>query len=173
MSGQHKRSNTHRADLPHEGRRPQATPPRKKDSHDGGSKSSHALVCEECKLVHHAGRWQRGAPPTPELESGLCPAYRRIRDHDPAGTIAVPETFLEQRDELMGMLRNAEAAETEEHPLERLMDLEEGPDGSLIVTTTGVHLARAIANKLERRFHSQARIRYGDSEHTIAVDWES
>lgn len=69
------------------------------------------------------------------------------------------------------MLRNAERAEGEEHPLERLMDLVDEPDGSLVVTTTGLHLARAIANKLERRFHRHARIHYPGEQERVQVDW--
>lgn len=171
MSGHHTRPSTHRADLSHEGRRPQATPPRNKDSRVDAAKAAHALVCSECKLVHHAGRWYRGAPPVTEVENSLCPACKRIRDGEPAGTIHVPEQFLERREELIAILRNAETAESEEHPLERLMQLEDDPGGGMLVTTTGKHLARAIANKLERRFHKAARLRYGDAEGTVSVDW--
>lgn len=173
MSGHHRRPSSKRQDLPHESRRPQATPERHAAGEPRKQKPSAAVVCDECKLVHHAGRWFEGAPPVAELSAGLCPACRRVRDHDPAGEITVPEGFLEQREEVLGMLRNAESAERAEHPLERLMDLEEGPDGSLVVTTTGMHLARAIANKLERRFHRQARFRYAEEQSFVRVDWEA
>lgn len=173
MSGKHERPTSHRADLPHEGRRPRATPPKNPAGEPRKHNAKAALVCEECKLIHHAGRWYAGAPPISEVESSLCPACKRVRDHDPAGEITVPEEFLEIREELLGMLSNAESAERAEHPLERLMEFEEGPDGSLIVSTTGVHLARAIANKLERRFHRQARFQYAKGETFVRIDFDA
>jgi hypothetical protein len=51
------------------------------------------------------------------------------------------------------------------------MDVEES-GGRLVVTTTGIHIARQIAHKLARRFHQKARIRYARQEDLIHVDWE-
>lgn len=70
------------------------------------------------------------------------------------------------------MIRNAEGAESAEHPLERIMDISTGPGGSLVVTTTGVHLARRVANKLEHQVHSQAKFAYSDGDSTLRVHWD-
>ena len=145
--------------------------PRHRDNYPHDAKAEKASVCSECGLVLHGGRWTRGAPPTTDVGSRLCPACERVRDRYPAGTISVPSTFLAARDEVLGMIRNTEKAESEEHPLERVMDVEDAAGGGLLVTTTGVHVARAIAAKLERRFHSQARFHYSDGDRTVSVDW--
>jgi hypothetical protein len=79
--------------------------------------------------------------------------------------------FLEHKAEVLQIIRNVERAEKAEHPLERLMDVEES-GGRLVVTTTGIHIARQIAHKLARRFHQKARIRYARQEDLIHVDWE-
>jgi len=137
------------------------------------AKPEGPVVCDRCSLVFHGGRWVRGAPPLADLASGLCPACERIRDRYPAGTLRLPAEFLAERAEVIGFLRNAARNESAEHPLERLMDVEDEPDGGLRVTTTGIHLARVIAHGLERRFHRRARIRYPDEEHLMLVDWEA
>lgn len=152
---------------------PRTTRPKHHDTYAGRAKSPAALVCERCGLVQHAGRWTPGPPPLTDVATGLCPACERIRDRYPAGTLRLPASFLERRDEVLSLIRNAEEAERAEHPLERVMDLEDGADGGLTVTTTGIHLARAIASKLERRFHRTARLRYPEEQHLLHVDWEA
>lgn len=153
--------------------RPRMVQPKQHDPYARRKKAANAQVCDQCGVVFHAGRWYWGAPPLTDVKDGLCPACERIRDRYPAGTIRLPEAFMAQRDEVLGMIKNAEEAEKAEHALERLMDIEDGPDGGLVVTTTGIHLARAIANKLDRRFHRKARIRYVEEQALIHVDWEA
>lgn len=152
--------------------RPQRTGSKIHDPYQRRRKPSDAVVCGDCGLVHHGGRWFRGAPPLADVHEARCPACERTRDRYPAGTIRVPADFLEQRDELLNMIRNAEQAESEEHPLERVMGMEDDPEGGLVVTTTGLHLARVIANKLERRFHRQAHLDYPENEYLLRVHWE-
>jgi hypothetical protein len=119
-------------------------------------KAAGALVCGTCGLVRHGGRWYRGAPPTTALHAGLCPACERIRDRYPAGTLRLHPAFVEHRAEIVHMIENVERAEQAEHPLERLMGVCED-EGRLVITTTGIHLARQIAHALARRFHQRAR----------------
>ncbi len=151
--------------------RPQ-TPHIKQESARKNLKSGRVIVCDGCKAFYQTGRWHWGAAPVAELHSGLCPACQRIRDRKPAGTICLPSEFLSVRDEVLGMVHNAEKAAKEEHPLERLMDIIDSLEGELLVTTTGIHLARALTNKLERRFHKQARIRFGQNDTLFYADWE-
>jgi NMD protein affecting ribosome stability and mRNA decay len=135
------------------------------------SKAAGALVCDDCGLVQHAGKWYRGAPPLAKLTAGSCPACKRIRDGYPAGIIRLAPAFLARREEILRLIRNVERAEMAEHPLERLMDVKES-GGQLVVTTTGIHLARQIAHKIARRFHRKARLRYADQEDLVHVDWD-
>jgi NMD protein affecting ribosome stability and mRNA decay len=128
------------------------------------------MVCDDCGVVQHGGKWYWGAPPLAEVKSGRCPACQRIRDRYPAGTIHLHRAFLEHREEILQLIRNVEQHEKAEHPLERLMEVEES-DGRLVITTTGIHIARQIARKLVRRFHKRARVRYADEESLVHVDW--
>ncbi|MCA8942396.1 MAG: ATPase [Planctomycetes bacterium] len=146
--------------------------PHAHDSYRHDRKTKHAIVCDECGVVFHGGRWYWGAPPLGDEEGGLCPACARIRDGYPAGSIElkdVPDTL---RDEVLRMIRNVEDQEKDEHPLERLMEVEER-DGMLVATTTGTHLPRCIAGALRRRFHDGVAIRYPDGEGLVRVMWEA
>lgn len=135
------------------------------------AKGRGALVCAECHVVCHAGRWYWGAPPLTEVHAGRCPACTRIHARRPAGTLHLPRALLpEDADEVLNLVHNAEAEEKPEHPLERLMNVVSDPEG-LTVTTTGVHLAGVIAGKLERRLHRRPRIRFRGSD-GVSVVWE-
>lgn len=129
-------------------------------------------VCHDCGLVQSKGRWQRIAvDDTVRASSSVrCPACKQIHECRPAGTLLLDASFLAHRDEISGIARNAAQAESDEHPLERLIDVE-ARDGGLVVTTTGVHLARRIAHKLEHRFHREARYRYDEDQQVLRVDW--
>jgi NMD protein affecting ribosome stability and mRNA decay len=140
------------------------------DNYPHQEKAGEAKVCVDCGLVLHGGRWYRGAPPLVAVADAFCPACARVRDGYAAGTIELDAEFVPHRDEIERMIRNEEQAETAEHPLERLMEVKDVADG-IRVTTAGAHLARRIANKLERRFHRQARFRYSDGDATLHVDW--
>jgi hypothetical protein len=130
-----------------------------------------AQVCVTCGLVQRTGRWTRGEAPA-EAERVSCPACERARERRPAAVLALPAEFLDAGVELDALIRNAEQAECAEHPLERLIEVERSEDGCT-VTTTGVHVARRIANALERRFHRQARFRWKAGDPSLEVDWPS
>lgn len=150
-------------------RRTRNVQPRHHRAYRRPAKDADAKVCDDCSLVYHAGSWYRGAPPIGMVEGGLCPACRRIRGNAPAGTILVPAEMLTDRDAVMRAVRDVEAQEREEHPLERIMTLD-GRRGGLVITTTGKHLARRVTARLERRFRQKAHIHYGD-EDEVRVEW--
>ncbi|NOT29747.1 MAG: ATPase [Planctomycetes bacterium] len=150
--------------------RPRGVTSRSPGVHARGAKAAGALVCGDCGVVQHRGKWNWGAPPLVQLSKGRCPACQRVRERYPAGTLRLPAHFLAHRQEVLQLIRNVEATEKLEHPLERLMAVEDS-DGCLVVTTTGVHLARRIAHKLAKRFHAKPRIRYADDEELVHVDW--
>jgi hypothetical protein len=97
-----------------------------------------------------------------------CPACQRIHDGYPAGRVELHGVGTAERKEIESLIRNVEATEKAEHPLERLMSMRE-EDGMLLVTTTGVHLGRAIAGALGRRFHGRVSIEYPGGEDFIRV----
>lgn len=144
--------------------------PREQDPYKRTKKNKDALVCTACGLVCHEGRWYRGAAPLCDEKAALCPACERIRDRYPGGTVTLRGLPEDQRDEVLAMLRNVAEEEEREHPLERVMDVVT-KDDTVVVTTTGIHLARRFSNALERRFHQGVKVRYGDEDASVRVDW--
>jgi hypothetical protein len=72
---------------------------------------------------------------------------------------------------MINMMRNIEKNEKENHPLERIMDIKSKPN-QMIVTTTGIHIARWIGNALLRSHHGNLDFHYADNEKSIRVAWE-
>jgi len=75
------------------------------------------------------------------------------------------------RDEVLQLLRHEARQERDEHPMNRIMDVNEAPD-EIVVTTTDIHTPRRIGNALERAYHGKLETRYGEDEYTLHVTWE-
>lgn len=63
----------------------------------------------------------------------------------------------------------AERARTE-HPLQRIMAIEER-EGGVLVTTTDVHLARGLAEALHHAHQGELSLRYEDAQNLLRAHW--
>ncbi len=127
-------------------------------------------ACIDCGAVYLDDRWQWITPPVHALQT-RCPACRRIHDKIPAAYVSIEGQFAhEHRQELLEFIRNLETAEKAEHPLQRIMAIEEHGD-KLIVTTTDIHLARGIGEALQDVYHGTLDFNHTDAEYLLRVSW--
>ncbi len=102
----------------------------------------------------------------------LCPACQRVRDKYPAGFLSLHGGFLDQhQQEILNLARHEEKAETAEHPLHRIMQIEEQADG-ILITTTDVHLPRRIGEALHRAYQGELDFHYIEEGSTLDVHWK-
>jgi hypothetical protein len=73
--------------------------------------------------------------------------------------------------EIVALARNLEEAEKAEHPLNRIMAIEERAKNQLIITTTDIHLPRRIGEAVERAFHGDLKLHYDQDNYFVRVDW--
>ncbi len=140
------------------------------DTYKLAGKLKEPTVCLRCKAVFHKGRWT-WAVPSPDAHETLCPACHRMEDNYPKGLLTLKGAFpLEQREQVLGLAKNMEAQETKEHPLSRIMRLEERPEG-LVVSTTDTHLPRRIGEALKHAYHGEMHLHYNADEDFIRVTW--
>lgn len=133
-------------------------------------KPPEPAVCPTCGVVFEHGRWHWKARPASAQEH-LCPACRRVKDEYPAGYVSLEGDFLrEHRDELLHLVRNEEKRAKEEHPLERIIDVRQDGDKT-VVTTTELHLARRIGDALHHAYQGNLEIKYSPDEYLVRVYW--
>ena len=129
-----------------------------------------ASHCTDCGAVYYGGRWQWAEVPD-DGHKTRCPACRRIEDGYPAGEIIVKGAFAAARtEELLHLIRNVEAAENDEHPLNRIMDIRQD-NGVVTVTTTDIHLPRRIGHALERAWDGELSTHYDEDGWFARVTW--
>ncbi|WP_131111830.1 BCAM0308 family protein [Sulfuricystis thermophila] len=153
-------------------RRDQLRPERIHDTYQLTHKLAEPSVCKVCGAIYHAGRWQWGSPPGGAHEV-TCPACARIRDHLPMGYVQLSgDYFAAHRDELLKLVRHREEKEKAEHPLARIMAIEDQADGGVLVTTTDSHLARSIGEALEHAHKGELEFHYNEGDNLLRVFWE-
>jgi NMD protein affecting ribosome stability and mRNA decay len=140
------------------------------DSYKADRKLREPTRCPDCGAVFQKGRWIWGSAPAAAHEE-RCPACHRIHDRFPAGFVALKGAFFaEHRDEVMHLIRNHEAKEKAERPLQRIMAIEDSADGAM-VTTTDAHLARDIAMALHRAYKGELDFHYNKQDVLLRATW--
>lgn len=141
------------------------------DTYKSKAKLPEPTVCSQCGAVFHKGRWQWAEAPA-KAHVELCPACHRIHDEFPAGYVTLSGMFLkEHREELLHLAKNEEAKAKSEHPLERIIGIQEGDD-RMVITTTDIHLARGIGEALYHAYKGELEFHYNQQENLLRVVWE-
>jgi len=76
----------------------------------------------------------------------------------------------DHKDEIVGLARNEEAAERAEHPLNRIIAIEEC-DAGLAIRTTDIHLPHRLGMALKRAFHGELDVHFDEAGYFARVDW--
>ncbi|MCX8115706.1 MAG: BCAM0308 family protein [Burkholderiaceae bacterium] len=140
------------------------------DAYKQQKKLPEPTRCPDCGAVFREGRWQWEVAPAGANEA-LCPACHRIRDRYPAGYVTLKgEFFAAHREEILRIARNCETREKAEHPLERIMEVEDLEDG-VQITTTDAHLARAIGEAVHDAYKGELEVKYSKEENLVRVYW--
>jgi len=142
----------------------------KEFEHDMRSKLREPAVCPECSAVYHKGRWQWLKKPRSAHET-LCPACQRIHDKYPGGYLTLSGPFEKQhRDEILRLAKNLEKREKKEHPLQRIMSLEE-QGNDILITTTTMGMARAIGDAVHHAYKGKLCYQYTEEADILHVAW--
>lgn len=151
-------------------RRDQLRQERVHDSYKLSGKLPEPAVCPECGAVWHAGRWQWGDKPA-GAAAVVCAACHRVRDRFPAGFVSVEGAFFAaHRDELLHLLRHREELEKANHPLARIIAIEDTAAG-VLATTTDIHLARDLGEALHHAYQGELDFHYNEGENLLRVHW--
>jgi NMD protein affecting ribosome stability and mRNA decay len=134
------------------------------------AKPPEPTVCPHCGAVFAEGRWQWMRLPM-EANRESCPACQRTLDDDPAGIVTLTGRFVaDHRDEVRALVRHQEELEKGEHALNRIMRIEDRPEG-MEITTTDIHLPRRIGEAVERAYGGELDYHYEEDRYFLRVRW--
>jgi NMD protein affecting ribosome stability and mRNA decay len=138
------------------------------DPYQKRRKPHEPTICRQCGALYHHGRWQWGKTPA-DARKELCPACRRSNDGLPAGIVTLHGAFPhERRDEIRALLRHQEEAENKDHPLNRIIAIDEAPD-ALVVKTSDIHLPQRLGTALKRAFHGELDMHFDAAAYLARV----
>jgi hypothetical protein len=153
-----------------QGRKDRLIKEKRHDVYREREKWPEPTLCTECGALFTNGRWTWKTTDRKPNET-VCPACRRISERLPSGHVELRGPFFEvHREEVLNLVRNIEDREKRQHPLERIMSIEDEQDHTL-VSTTGIHLARGIGDALARAHKGELSVDYPKAENRIRISW--
>lgn len=142
------------------------------DPYMARTKLPEPSLCPDCKAVFGSGRWQWMTELPTEANEQLCPACRRIRDRVPAGFLTLGGSFFkEHREEIVNLIHNKVDSEKRQHPMKRIMAMEDQED-KLVITFTDIHLPRGVGEAIERAYEGSLDLHYEPEASIVRVTWE-
>lgn len=143
------------------------------DPYMSREKLPEPTVCPECGVVFADGRWQWTTTPAKGAHEHPCPACQRIRDRIPAGFLTLQGDFLpEHREEILHLVRNKVKTEEVEHPMKRIMDIEDTEDGAVVITFTDTHLPAGVGRAIRNAYEGDLDIHYTDEAGIVRAYWK-
>jgi hypothetical protein len=151
-------------------RREQRMKPVRDDSYRAEAKMPDPATCPDCDSTYIKGRWTWGAAPSGAARH-TCPACQRIADRVPAGFLTLTGPFFAaHRADVLALVTARAARAREEHPLQRLMGVEDVA-GGVEITTTDAILARALATAVHKAYKGDLDLRPTGGENIARAIW--
>jgi hypothetical protein len=141
------------------------------DPYEPKGKYAEPTRCPHCGAVYEHGRWHWGNAPA-GAHDATCPACRRIEDKLPAGVLTLAGPYaLAHKDELVGIARNEADHEAAEHPMHRIVHVDER-EGAIEVSTTDIHLPQRIGEAVKRAHRGELTLQYAHDEYAVRAHWQ-
>lgn len=167
-----KQRDSHRPEQRHDAIKSHHIEEHRHDPYKARGKLPEPSICPQCSAVFVNGRWQWSKESLSGAQSHLCPACHRIADGFPAGELTLAGSFVQKHGaELVGLIRNIEAAQSREHPMQRIMGLEE-LGNRIVVTTTDIHLPRRIGHALVDAYKGDFQTHYDEAGYFVRMAWK-
>lgn len=127
-------------------------------------------VCNECGASYINGHWSWYETAANPVQT-VCPACRRVSGNYPAGDVTLSGLFFKHnRNEILDLIRNIEAQENGQYPMERIIHIMDR-ENQVLITTTGIHLARKIGDVLSGMYDGTLEVQYDTSDKFVHVNW--
>ena len=167
-----KQRDSHRPEQRHDTIKSHLIAEHRHDPYKASGKLAEPSMCTQCRAVFENGRWQWAKDAPKGARSHICPACHRINDKYPAGELTLSGAFVAKHAaEIIGLARNAEEAEKRDHPLQRIMGLEQTGE-RIVITTTDIHLPRRIGHALVDAYKGDLDTHYDEAGYFVRMTWK-
>jgi hypothetical protein len=76
----------------------------------------------------------------------------------------------QHKEDILQLARHQEEAEKREHPMNRIMSVQEGPN-AIVIETTDIHLPRRIGEAVRRAYHGELSEHFEPDAYFVRVNW--
>jgi aromatic ring-opening dioxygenase LigB subunit len=76
----------------------------------------------------------------------------------------------EHHDELISLVRKEESREKSEHALQRIMEIRNEADQT-VITTTGIRIAHKIADAVHQAYRGSLEVKFAPDEYRVRIRW--
>jgi len=141
------------------------------DTYKLRGKLPEPTVCPQCGASYHKGHWTWAKVADTGAHEHPCPACQRTNDRYPAGELSIAGDFVaDHREEILHLAHNVEEQERSQHPLNRIMAIEDVDEG-IRVLTTDIHLPRRIAEALQSAWDGELDVHYDEAGYFLRASW--
>lgn len=134
-------------------------------------KHPQPVVCPDCGVIFQKGRWQWAQRHPRGAARESCQACRRIKDGYPGGILTLRGAYVRAHlPEILAAARNEEKAEVADHPMHRIMGVEERRD-RVVIKTTDIHLPGRIGRALVRARKGALDLKFDRGAYFVRADW--
>ena len=142
------------------------------DPYMDDSNPPEPTLCTDCGAVFTKGRWSWVPSPPEAPERDLGPACRRIRDRVPAGMLTLSGEFFEaHKQEILNLVHNKVEAQTRQHPMKRIMSIDEDDSAGTVIRFTDRHLPRGVGEAVRSAYEGDFEIKYTEEAQLVRASW--
>lgn len=158
-------------DIPRDGRHDRLIDERIHDPYQLRGQPPEPSQCSDCGVVYLGGRWQWTADSPAGAIATVCPACKRIRDRVPAGLLTLSGPFFDtHREEILNLVHNKVEAQKAQHPMQRIMGIEDRDDGT-VVSFTDLHLTKGVGSAIESAYEGELSLKFTDHASLVRGTW--
>lgn len=146
--------------------------PRLDDPYRAQKKHPKNTKCPNCGLMFQKGAWRLAkAQPLGAMHWKLCPACLQTRHSFAGGELKLSGSFLaEHHGEILNRIENVARGVVKEHPLERIMKMEERND-EIVIFVTSEHLAARLGKAIHSDFKGELVLKYARDDKYAVAHW--
>ena len=147
--------------------------PRLEDPYRAQKKHPKNTKCPNCGLIFQKGAWKWSKARTPGVVHWkFCPACLQMRHGFAGGELRLSGNFLKaHHGHILNRIENLARGVMKQHPLERIMKMEQ-KNGEMVIYVTSEHLVARLGKAIHRDFKGELVLKYARDDKYALAHWK-